>query len=65
VRALRFVKPYADLASAIQTAVEAYVADVRERRFPQQHAYWIPEEELEALEAALADRATLLDDARR
>jgi len=30
-----------------------------------QHAYWIPEEELEALEAALADRATLLEDARR
>jgi len=54
----RFVKQYADLASAIQTAVEAYVADVRERRFPeQQHTYSMPEEELEAFEAALAERA--------
>jgi 3-methyl-2-oxobutanoate hydroxymethyltransferase len=57
-RAPRFVKQYADLASAIQTAVEAYVADVRERRFPeQQHTYSMPEEELEAFEAALAERA--------
>jgi 3-methyl-2-oxobutanoate hydroxymethyltransferase len=57
-RAPRFVKQYADLATAIQTAVEAYVADVRERRFPeQQHTYSMPEEELEAFEAALAERA--------
>jgi 3-methyl-2-oxobutanoate hydroxymethyltransferase len=54
----RFVKQYADLASAIQTAVEAYVGDVRERRFPeQQHTYSMPEEELAAFEAALAERA--------
>ena len=57
-RAPRFVKQYADLASAIHTAVEAYVADVRERRFPeQQHTYSMPEEELAAFEAALAERA--------
>jgi 3-methyl-2-oxobutanoate hydroxymethyltransferase len=57
-RAPRFVKQYADLATAIQTAVEAYVADVRERRFPeQQHTYSMPEEELAAFEAALAERS--------
>jgi 3-methyl-2-oxobutanoate hydroxymethyltransferase len=57
-RAPRFVKQYADLASAIQEAVEAYVTDVRERRFPeQQHTYSMPEEELVAFEAALAERA--------
>jgi 3-methyl-2-oxobutanoate hydroxymethyltransferase len=59
-RAPRFVKQYADLATAIRTAVEAYVADVRERRFPeQQHTYAMPEEELAAFEAALAERAGL------
>jgi 3-methyl-2-oxobutanoate hydroxymethyltransferase len=57
-RAPRFVKQYADLAGAIQTAVEAYVGDVRERRFPeQQHTYSMPAAELDAFEAALAERA--------
>jgi 3-methyl-2-oxobutanoate hydroxymethyltransferase len=57
-RSPRFVKQYADLSTAIQTAVEAYVADVRERRFPEpQHTYSMPEEELTAFEAALAERA--------
>ena len=45
----RFVKRYADLATAIRDAVSAYAADVRERRFPEDvHTYGIPEEELEA-----------------
>jgi 3-methyl-2-oxobutanoate hydroxymethyltransferase len=57
-RAPRFVKQYADLSSAILEAVETYVADVRERHFPeQQHTYSMPEEELAAFEAALAERA--------
>jgi 3-methyl-2-oxobutanoate hydroxymethyltransferase len=50
----RFVKQYAHLASAIQTAVEAYVGDVRERRFPEDvHTYGMPAEELEAFEEEL------------
>ena len=57
-RAPRFVKQYADLSSAILEAVETYVAEVRERHFPeQQHTYSMPEEELAAFEAALAERA--------
>ena len=56
-RSPRFVKQYADLASQITDAVSAYVADVRERRFPEeQHTYSMPEEELELFEAALEDR---------
>ncbi len=52
----RFVKQYADLASEITRAVSAYVADVRERRFPEeQHTYSMPAEELELFEAALED----------
>ena len=50
----RFVKQYANLAAEIQTAVEAYVADVRERRFPeQQHTYAMPEDELALFEESL------------
>jgi 3-methyl-2-oxobutanoate hydroxymethyltransferase len=50
----RFVKQYAQLAGLIQDAVEAYVGDVRERRFPEEvHTYGMPAEELEAFEAAL------------
>jgi 3-methyl-2-oxobutanoate hydroxymethyltransferase len=53
-RAPRFVKQYADLSSAIRAAVTAYVADVRERRFPEeQHTYAMPDDELELFEAAL------------
>jgi 3-methyl-2-oxobutanoate hydroxymethyltransferase len=54
-KAPRFVKRYADLAAEAKRAVEAYVADVREGRFPEeQHTYAIPDEELEAFEAWLA-----------
>jgi 3-methyl-2-oxobutanoate hydroxymethyltransferase len=50
-RAPRFVKRYADLATEITRALEAYVADVRERRFPEeQHTYSMPEAELELFE---------------
>ena len=57
-RAPRFVKQYADLATAITDAVAAYVADVREGRFPEeQHTYAMPEDELAAFTAALAERA--------
>jgi 3-methyl-2-oxobutanoate hydroxymethyltransferase len=50
----RFVKRYADLATEIEQAVEAYVADVREGHFPEDvHTYAITDEELEAFTATL------------
>ena len=50
----RFVKQYANLSTEIQEAVEAYVDDVRERRFPEEvHTYGMPAEELAAFEDAL------------
>jgi 3-methyl-2-oxobutanoate hydroxymethyltransferase len=56
-KAPRFVKRYADLAAEAKRALEAYVDDVRERRFPEeQHTYAIPEEELDEFEAWLAAR---------
>jgi 3-methyl-2-oxobutanoate hydroxymethyltransferase len=56
-RAPRFVKRYADLATEIRAALEAYAADVRERRFPEeQHTYSMPEEELRVFEASLTAR---------
>jgi 3-methyl-2-oxobutanoate hydroxymethyltransferase len=55
-RSPRFVKRYADVAEAIRTALEAYAADVRERRFPEEvHTYSMPEEELEIFERAVAE----------
>ena len=58
-KAPRFVKRYADLAGEARKALEAYVDDVREGRFPEeQHTYAMPDEELAAFEARLpADRA--------
>jgi 3-methyl-2-oxobutanoate hydroxymethyltransferase len=54
-KAPRFVKRYADLATEAKRALEAYVEDVRDGRFPEeQHTYTIPDEELEAFEAWLA-----------
>jgi len=45
----RFVKRYAELATAIQDAIERYAADVRSGAFPgDEHTYSIPEEELTA-----------------
>jgi 3-methyl-2-oxobutanoate hydroxymethyltransferase len=56
-KAPRFVKRYADLADQARRALEAYVADVREGRFPEeQHTYAIPDEELDAFEAWLGAR---------
>jgi 3-methyl-2-oxobutanoate hydroxymethyltransferase len=53
-KAPRFVKRYADLAGEAKRALEAYVDDVREGRFPEeQHTYTIPDEELAAFEAGL------------
>jgi len=55
----RFVKQYADLSTEIQRAVEAYIDDVRERRFPEDvHTYGMPAEELSAFEIALGRYAT-------
>jgi 3-methyl-2-oxobutanoate hydroxymethyltransferase len=52
----RFVKQYADLASEIRGALEAYAADVRTGAFPEeQHTYAMPEEELAEFEALLED----------
>jgi 3-methyl-2-oxobutanoate hydroxymethyltransferase len=54
-KAPRFVKRYADLGAEAKHALEAYVDDVREGRFPEeQHTYAIPDEELEEFEAWLA-----------
>ena len=54
-KAPRFVKRYADLAAEAKRALEAYVDDVREGRFPEeQHTYAIPDEELAAFEAVAA-----------
>ena len=56
-KAPRFVKRYADLAGEAKRALEAYVADVREGRFPEeQHTYSIHAAELEDFETGLADR---------
>jgi 3-methyl-2-oxobutanoate hydroxymethyltransferase len=54
----RFVKRYADLASAVRDALEAYAADVRSGAFPEeQHTYAIPEEELSHFEEAVSRRS--------
>ena len=53
-RAPRFVKQYADVASVIRGALDAYVADVRAGTFPEeQHTYSMPDEELALFEADL------------
>jgi len=52
-RTARFVKRYADIGAEIRGALEAYAADVRERRFPEeQHTYAMPDEELALFEQA-------------
>jgi len=52
-RTARFVKRYADIGAKIRGALEAYAADVRERRFPEeQHTYAMPDEELALFEQA-------------
>ncbi len=53
-KAPRFVKRYADLGAEAKRALETYVDDVREGRFPEErHTYAIPGEELEAFEGWL------------
>jgi 3-methyl-2-oxobutanoate hydroxymethyltransferase len=60
-KAPRFVKRYADLAGEAKLAVEAYVGDVREGRFPEeQHTYTIPDEELGAFDAWVKEGAEKL-----
>ena len=52
-RTARFVKQYADVASAIRTALSEYASDVREGRFPEErHTYAMPEDELALFERA-------------
>ncbi|WP_411277886.1 3-methyl-2-oxobutanoate hydroxymethyltransferase [Gaiella sp.] len=54
----RFVKQYANLSTEIQRAVEAYIGDVRERRFPEEvHTYGMPANELAAFEGELMSAA--------
>jgi 3-methyl-2-oxobutanoate hydroxymethyltransferase len=48
----RFVKRYASLQEEMDAGVAAFAEDVRERRYPaEEHAYSIPDEELEAFRA--------------
>jgi 3-methyl-2-oxobutanoate hydroxymethyltransferase len=55
-RAPRFVKRYANLGEAITRALETYADEVRRGAFPEeQHTYAMPEEELAAFDAALAE----------
>ncbi len=50
-RTARFVKQYADVASAIRSALAEYASDVREGRFPEErHTYAMPEDELALFE---------------
>jgi 3-methyl-2-oxobutanoate hydroxymethyltransferase len=52
----RFVKRYADLATIVVEALGRYADEVRSGAFPEeQHAYAIPEEELQAFRAAAAE----------
>ena len=49
----QFVKRYADLGTAARAALEAYVTDVRSRKFPEpQHTYDMAEGEAEIFRAA-------------
>jgi 3-methyl-2-oxobutanoate hydroxymethyltransferase len=57
-RAPRFVKQYAALGEEITRALGEYVADVRERRFPEDvHTYAMPSEELALFEEGLGATA--------
>jgi len=55
-RAPRFVKQYARIGEAIQSAIESYVDDVRSRRFPEDvHTYSMPDDELGDFQALAAE----------
>jgi 3-methyl-2-oxobutanoate hydroxymethyltransferase len=61
----RFVKRYAELATTIEHALERYVADVREHRFPEEtHTYSIPAEELDVFESSLPGHVSVAERAR-
>ena len=52
----RFVKRYADLATVIQEALAAFVADIRSGAYPEErHTYGMPVDELAAFEAGFED----------
>jgi 3-methyl-2-oxobutanoate hydroxymethyltransferase len=54
----RFVKRYAHLREEMVTALQAYVSDVRARRFPaNEHSYSMPPDELARLRELLPSRA--------
>jgi 3-methyl-2-oxobutanoate hydroxymethyltransferase len=54
----RFVEQYADLRSLAIDAVRRYADDVRHHRFPsERHTYAMPEEELDAFQAAIGFRS--------
>jgi 3-methyl-2-oxobutanoate hydroxymethyltransferase len=56
-RTARFVKRYADVGLVIREALENYVSDVRERRFPEeQHTYAMPDDELALFEQSVLHR---------
>jgi 3-methyl-2-oxobutanoate hydroxymethyltransferase len=56
-RTARFVKRYAEVGDVMRSALEAYAADVRERRFPEEHhTYAMPAEELTLFERASDQR---------
>jgi 3-methyl-2-oxobutanoate hydroxymethyltransferase len=53
----RFVEAYANLATTIREALEAYARDVRRGAFPEaRHTYGMPEAERERLDSNLASR---------
>jgi 3-methyl-2-oxobutanoate hydroxymethyltransferase len=52
----RFVKRYADIGAQITAALTRFAEEVRSGAFPEeQHTYAMPEEELAAFEATLAE----------
>jgi 3-methyl-2-oxobutanoate hydroxymethyltransferase len=54
-RSPRFAKRYADVGAEIRRAFEAFAADVRTRRYPEEsHTYGIPDEELARFRETLA-----------
>lgn len=53
----RFVKAYADLATTIRVAIEAYADEVRRGAYPEaRHTYGMPDAERERLETASGTR---------
>ena len=58
-RTPKFVKQYAQIGAAIQTALETYVAEVRAGTFPDdRHTYGMPDSERERFEETFRLRTT-------